>query len=59
MLKNGDLLDAAESAGFFAMLSADQNPEYRQNLAGRRLALGGRGNGKCQTVDSAVRAVSY
>lgn len=38
-LKNGELLDAAEQAGFFAMLSADQNLRYQQNLTGRRLAI--------------------
>ena len=38
-LKNGELLDAAERAGFFAVLSADQNLRYQQNLVGRRLAL--------------------
>jgi hypothetical protein len=38
-LKNGELLDVAEQARFFAMLSADQNLKHQQNLLGRRLAL--------------------
>ncbi len=38
-LKNGDLLDSAERAGFFAMITADQNLGYQQNLDGRRLAI--------------------
>jgi hypothetical protein len=38
-LNNGDLLSAAERAGFEVMLTADRRIRYRQNLAGRRLAL--------------------
>jgi hypothetical protein len=38
-LSNGDLLAAAEQAGFDVMLTADQRIRYQQNLAGRRLAL--------------------
>jgi hypothetical protein len=38
-LSNGDLLSAAERAGFDVMLTADQRMRYQQNLAGRGLAL--------------------
>ena len=38
-LTNGDLLSAAESAGFDVLLTADNNMRYQQNLAGRRIAL--------------------
>jgi hypothetical protein len=38
-LENGDLLTAAEAAGFDLMITADQNIPYQQNLAGRKLAL--------------------
>jgi predicted nuclease of predicted toxin-antitoxin system len=38
-LTNGDLLATAETAGFDAMLTADSNIQYQQNLTGRRLAL--------------------
>ena len=38
-LENGDLLNAAESAGFDLLLTCDQNISYQQNLTGRRLAL--------------------
>ncbi len=38
-LSNGDLLSAAERAGFEVMLTADRRIRYQQNLAGRRLAL--------------------
>src|SRR5947209_16605966 len=38
-LKNGDLLDAAESARFDVLLTVDQGMEYEQNLTGRRIAI--------------------
>ena len=38
-LSNGDLLAAAESAGFEVLLTADKNMRYQQNLEGRRIAL--------------------
>ena len=38
-LKNGELLDAAEAAGFDVLLTCDQNIRYQQNLRGRKLAL--------------------
>ena len=38
-LKNGELLAAAESAGFELFILADKNLRYQQNLQGRRLAI--------------------
>lgn len=38
-IANGDLIAAAEAAGFEIMITADQNIRYQQNLANRRLAL--------------------
>jgi hypothetical protein len=38
-LANGDLLAAAESAGFEVLLTADKNIRYQQKLSGRRIAL--------------------
>jgi hypothetical protein len=38
-LENGELLTAAEAAGFDVLVTADQNIRYQQNLRGRRLAL--------------------
>jgi hypothetical protein len=38
-LKNGDLLRAAEAAGFDILLTTDKNIFYQQNLAGRRIAI--------------------
>jgi hypothetical protein len=38
-LTNGELLAAAEAAGFDAMITADRNIRYQQNLIGRKIAL--------------------
>jgi hypothetical protein len=38
-LENGELLKAAEEAGFDVMVTSDQNIPYQQNLVGRKLAL--------------------
>jgi hypothetical protein len=38
-LKNGDLLTAAEEAGFDILLTTDKNMRYQQNLAGREIAI--------------------
>jgi hypothetical protein len=38
-MANGDLLDAAEQAGFDVLLTCDRNIRHQQNLAGRKLAL--------------------
>ena len=38
-IKNGDLLAAAENAGFDLFILADKNLRYQQNLTGQRLAI--------------------
>lgn len=38
-LQNGDLLAAAEAAGFAAIITTDQNLRYQQHLASRQLAI--------------------
>jgi len=38
-LSNGELLKAAEEAGFDVLLTTDKNIRYQQNLKGRRLAI--------------------
>ncbi len=37
--RNGDLLQAAEDAGFDVLITTDQNLQYQQNLAERRIAI--------------------
>lgn len=38
-LKNGDLLSAAETAGFDVFVTTDRNIVHQQNLTGRRIAI--------------------
>ena len=38
-LSNGELLTAAEAAGFEVMPTTDRNLAYQQNLSGRRIAI--------------------
>ena len=38
-LSNGDLLEAAENAGFDLLVTTDQNLRYQQNLTGRKIAI--------------------
>ena len=38
-LGNGELLDAAERAGFGVFIVADKNLRYQQNLSSRRIAI--------------------
>ena len=37
--RKGALLQAAEDAGFEVMITTDQNLQYQQNLAARRIAI--------------------
>ena len=38
-LQNGDLLNAAEAAGFEVFLTTDKNIRYQQNLTHRKIAI--------------------
>jgi len=38
-LKNGDLLNVAQAAGFDVLLTTDKSIRYQQNLAGRTIAI--------------------
>jgi len=38
-LANGELIAAAESAGFDVLLTTDKNMRYQQNLSGRKIAF--------------------
>jgi hypothetical protein len=37
--QNGELLNAAEGAGFDVLLTTDKNMRHQQNLAGRQIAI--------------------
>jgi hypothetical protein len=38
-LRNGDLIGAAEAAGFNMLLTTDRNMRYQQSLAGKKIAV--------------------
>lgn len=38
-LKNGELLEAAEAAGFDVLLSSDKTIRHEQNMVGRKIAM--------------------
>jgi hypothetical protein len=38
-LRNGELLDAAEAAGFEVFVTTDRNIRYQQNLTNRKIAI--------------------
>jgi hypothetical protein len=61
-LKNGELLKAAEEAGFEVFLTPDKNIRYQQNLTLRTIALVVLGNPQWpalrQHVDRVVGAVN-
>lgn len=38
-LQNGELLNAAEAAGFDVLVTTDKNLRYQQNLVGRKIAV--------------------
>jgi len=56
-LLNGDLLNAAEAAGFDVFLTADKNLRYQQNLAGRKIAIVVIGNAQWRVLQNYVDRV--
>jgi predicted nuclease of predicted toxin-antitoxin system len=56
-LKNGELLAAAESAGFAVLVTTDTNLKYQQNLVGRRLAIVVLSTPSWPRIQSAIEAV--
>jgi hypothetical protein len=49
-LRNGELLDAAEAAGFELFLTTDRNIGYQQNLTSRRIAIVVLGKGRWRLI---------
>ncbi len=39
ILRNGELLDAAEAAGYEVFVTTDRNIRYQQNLTNRKIAI--------------------
>src|SRR5271167_3876149 len=53
-LENGDLLNAAEAAGFDVLVTTDKNLSYQQNLSGRKIAIVVLGYGRWTLIKSRV-----
>jgi hypothetical protein len=49
-LKNGDLLDAAEAAGFEVFVTTDKNIRYQQNLSKRKISIVVLGKGRWRLI---------
>jgi hypothetical protein len=49
-LRNGELLDAAEAAGFDLFLTTDRNIRYQQNLSRRTIAIVILGKGRWRLI---------
>ncbi len=56
-LVNGDLLEAAESAGFEVLVTVDKNLRYQQNLAKRKIALVVLGQGRWSLIQPHIPRV--
>ena len=63
LLRNGELIAAAEAAGFEVFVTTDRNLKYQQNLSGRRLAIVVLGTTSWpklrQSLSGVVQAVDY
>jgi hypothetical protein len=57
-LRNGELLEAAEEAGFEVLVTPDKNIRYQQNLAIRRIALVVLGNPQWPILSRHVERVA-
>jgi hypothetical protein len=57
-LRNGELLDAAEAAGFEIFVTTDRNLRYQQNLTGRRIAVVVLGKGRWRLIKARLPEIS-
>ena len=58
LLKNGELLEAAEAAAFDVMVTSDKGIKYKQNLTGRKLALVVLSQGRWRLVRQSLEAIA-
>jgi hypothetical protein len=56
-LENGDLLNAAEAAGFEVLITTDRNLRFQQNLARRTIAIVVLGKGRWSIIKAYVAEV--
>ena len=57
-LTNGELLQAAEEAGFEVLVTTDKNMAVQQNLRGRSLAIVVLGNSQWRILERYVRKIA-
>ena len=57
-LDNGELLNAAEDAGFEVLITTDKNMVTQQNLKGRAIAIVVLGNSQWRIVQRHVRKIA-
>ena len=57
-LRNGELLDAAEAAGFDVFVTTDRNIPYQQNLSNRRIAIVVLGNGRWKLIRDSLSEIA-
>jgi predicted nuclease of predicted toxin-antitoxin system len=57
-LRNGELLDAAEAAGFDVFLTTDRNIRYQQNLVGRKIAIVVLDKGRWRLIKNRLPAIA-
>ncbi len=58
MLRNGELLDAADADGFDVFVTTDRNIRYQQSLADRRIAIVVLGRGRWRLIKSKLREIA-
>jgi predicted nuclease of predicted toxin-antitoxin system len=57
-LGNGELMDAAEAAGFDVLLTTDRNIRYQQSLTGRKIAIVVLGKGRWRLIRKRLPAIA-
>ena len=57
-LRNGELLDAAEAAGFDVFVTTDRNLRHQQNLTGRKISIVVLGKGRWRLIKSRLSAIA-
>ena len=57
-LKNGELLDAAEAAGFDVFVTTDRDIRHQQNPAGRKIAVVVLGKGRWRLIKNRLPEIA-
>ena len=57
-LRNGELLDAAEAAGFEVFVTTDRNIRHQQNMVGRKIATVVIGKGRWTLIKHRLPSIA-